>query len=365
MRSLLTIITLALLSYAPPAEGARVKDIASIYGIRDNTIFGYGLVTGLNRSGDSRRNEATIRALANRLQGLGFTISTDEILARNVAVVMVTARMPAGSRPGHRLDIEVSSSGDATSLEGGVLQITPLYAPNGQAYASAQGSLVVGGYLVSAGGSTARKNHPTVGSIPMGGTVERENPNRFDISKAERIEWLVNDPDFTTASRMSMIINDTFDSEIAKAMDGGTVVVDVPPRFADRVTEFVATVELLNIEVDMPARVVVNERTGTVVMGAGVTISNVAVAHGGLSIEVDLDSDVSQPGALSGGTTQVTRDSQIKVKEAGGELVEINGVTIGDLVNALNNIGVKPRDLIQILLTIRAAGAMQAELEVI
>ena len=278
---------------------------------------------------------------------------------------MVTARMPAGSRPGHRLDVEVSSSGDATSLEGGVLQMTPLYAPNGQAFASAQGPLVVGGFLVTSGGSSARKNHPTVGNIPMGGTVERENPNRFEISQAKRIEWLVHEPDFTTASRMSELINDTFDSQIAKAVDGGTVVVDVPQRFADRVTNFVATIESLNVEVDMPARVVVNERTGTVVMGADVTIANVAVAHGGLSIEVALDTDVSQPGALSGGRTAVTRESQIKVKEAGGELVEIDGVTIGDLVNALNNIGVKPRDLIQILLTIRAAGAMQAELEVI
>jgi len=354
-----------MLSYAPPAEGARVKDIASIYGVRDNTIFGYGLVTGLNRSGDSRRNEATIRALANRLQGLGFTISTDEILARNVAVVMVTGRMPAGSRPGHRMDIVVSSSGDASSLEGGVLQITPLYAPNGQAFASAQGSLVVGGYLVSSGGSTARKNHPTVGNIPMGGTVERENPNQFRVSEADRIEWLVNDPDFTTAARMSLVINEAFDSDIAQAQDGGTVVVEIPPRFAERVTEFIAVVELLDVHVDMPARVVVNERTGTVVMGSGVTISNVAVAHGGLSIEVDLDTEVSQPGTLSSGNTRVTSDSQIRVKEAGGELIEIDGVTIGDLVTALNNIGVKPRDLIQILLTIRAAGAMQAELEVI
>jgi flagellar P-ring protein precursor FlgI len=199
----------------------------------------------------------------------------------------------------------------------------------------------------------------------MGGTVERENPNRLDFTSLEKIEWLVDDPDFTTASRISMVINDTFESDIARALDGGTVAVQVPPRYADRVTEFVSTVELLDIEIDMPARVVVNERTGTVVMGSDVTISNVAVAHGALSIEVDLDTAVSQPGALSGGTTAVTSESQITVKEADGELVEIDGVTIGDLVSALNSIGVKPRDLIQILLTIRAAGAMQAELEVI
>ena len=365
MRSTIIGIAFALLSYAPPADGARVKDIASVYGVRDNTIFGYGLVTGLNRSGDSRRNEATIRALANRLQGLGFTIGTDEILARNVAVVMVTARMAAGSRPGHRIDVEVSSSGDATSLEGGVLQMTPLYAANGQAFAAAQGALVVGGYLVSASGSSARQNHPTVGNIPLGATVERENPNRMDFAAAEQIEWLVNDPDFTTASRLSMVINDTFDTEIAHVVDGGTVIVDVPPRYDARVPEFVAIVELLDVEVDMPARVVVNERTGTVVMGADVTISNVAVAHGGLSIEVDLETSVSQPGALSGGTTQTTQNSGITVEQVGGDLVEIDGVTIGDLVNALNSMGVNPRDLIQILLTIRAAGAMQAELEVI
>ena len=350
---------------SPSADAARIEDIATVYGVRDNALFGYGLVTGLNRSGDSLRNAATIRAVANRLQGLGFTLSTDDIKARNVAVVMVTGKLPAGSRPGHIIDVAVSSTGDCTSLEGGVLMFTPLYAPNGDAYASAQGPLIIGGYTATSGGSTSRKNHPTVGRVPQGGTVEMDNPNKVIFSAMSEVEWLVNDPDLITATRMADVVNTAVGSKVARAQDGGTVRVKVPGTYKNRVVELVAMVEALDVDVDVRARVVVNERTGTVVMGAGVLISPVAVAHGGLSIEVQKETEVSQPSAFSVGNTEVTKQTKITVEEAGGELVVVEGVSIGDLVSALNSMGVKPRDLIQILMTIKAAGALQADLEVL
>ena len=356
------LVLLTVLSFSTSADAARVKDIASIYGVRDNAVFGYGLVTGLNRTGDSRRNEATIRTLANRLQGLGVTLQTDDIISRNVAVVMITARIPSTSRPGHRVDIEVSSTGDAKSLEGGVLQLTPLYASDGRAYASSQGPLVIGGFTAEAGGESTRKNHPTTGRIPRGATVEQDNPNRMNIAAAEHIDWLIHDPDLTTAKRMADAINEALGDKLAAAHDGGMVRMVIPGAEDATAIDVLSQIELVELEVDAPARVVVNERTGTVVMGANVQVAPVAVAHGGLSIEVQQDTEVSQPGALSGGSTVVTRDSRIVAEEEEGRLTMLEGVTIGQLVGALNSMGVKPRDLIQIMLTIKAAGALQAEI---
>ncbi len=359
---MLRLFFLALMSLSGVAEAARIKDIASIYGVRDNAVFGYGLITGLNRTGDSRRNEATIRTLANRLQGLGVTLQTDDIISRNVAVVMVTARIPSTARPGHKIDIEVSSTGDAKSLEGGVLQLTPLYASDGRAYASSQGPVVIGGFSAEAGGESTRKNHPTTGRIPRGATVELDNPHRMDLLNADSIDWLIHDPDFTTAKRMADAINESIGDKVATAFDDGMVRMAIPEAEEASAIAVLSQIELVELEVDAPARVVVNERTGTVVMGANVQVSAVAVAHGGLSIEVQQDTEVSQPGALSGGDTVVTRDSRIVAEEEEGRLTMLEGVTIGQLVAALNAMGVKPRDLIQIMLTIKAAGALQAEI---
>jgi flagellar P-ring protein precursor FlgI len=359
---MLRVAAMLLIGLSGSAEAARVKDISSIYGVRDNAVFGYGLVTGLNRTGDSRRNEATIRTLANRLQGLGVTLSTDDIISRNVAVAMVTARIPANARPGHKIDIEVSSTGDAKSLQGGVLQLTPLYATDGRAYASSQGPLVIGGFAAEAGGETTQKNHPTTGRVPRGATVELENPNRVNLAEQSVIEWLIHDPDFTTSKRMADAITASVGSVVASAVDDGNVKMTVPENDEATVVELLAQIELIEVEMDAPARVVVNERTGTVVMGAGVQLSPVAVAHGGLSIEVQRRSDVSQPGPFSGGATVVTRDARIVAEEQAGRLTLVEGVTIGQLVSALNGMGVKPRDLIQILLTIKAAGALHAEI---
>ena len=359
---MLRLFFLALMSLSGVAEAARIKDIASIYGVRDNAVFGYGLITGLNRTGDSRRNEATIRTLATRLQGLGVTLQTDDIISRNVAVVMVTARIPSTARPGHKIDIEVSSTGDAKSLEGGVLQLTPLYASDGRAYASSQGPVVIGGFSAEAGGESTRKNHPTTGRIPRGATVELDNPHRMDLLNADSIDWLIHDPDFTTAKRMADAINESIGDKVATAFDDGMVRMAIPEAEEASAIAVLSQIELVELEVDAPARVVVNERTGTVVMGANVQVSAVAVAHGGLSIEVQQDTEVSQPGALSGGDTVVTRDSRIVAEEEEGRLTMLEGVTIGQLVAALNAMGVKPRDLIQIMLTIKAAGALQAEI---
>jgi flagellar P-ring protein precursor FlgI len=359
---MLRLLIVALMAFSGSADAARIKDIASIYGVRDNAVFGYGLVTGLNRTGDSRRNEATIRTLANRLQGLGVTLQTDDIISRNVAVVMVTARIPSTGRPGHKVDIEVSSTGDAKSLEGGVLQLTPLYASDGRAYASSQGPIVIGGFSAEAGGESTRKNHPTTGRIPRGATVERDNPHRMDIRNAESIDWLIHDPDFTTAKRMADAINESLGDKVATAFDDGMVRMAIPETEEVSAIAVLSQIELVELEVDAPARVVVNERTGTVVMGANVQVAPVAVAHGGLSIEVQQDTEISQPGALSGGETVVTRDSRIVAEEEEGRLTMLEGVTIGQLVAALNAMGVNPRDLIQIMLTIKAAGALQAEI---
>jgi flagellar P-ring protein precursor FlgI len=359
---MLRFVLLAVFALSPVSEAARVKDIASIYGVRDNSVFGYGLVTGLNRTGDSRRNEATIRTLANRLQGLGVTLQTDDIISRNVAVVMVTARIPSTARPGHKIDIEVSSTGDAKSLEGGVLQLTPLYAADGRAYASSQGPLVIGGFAAEAGGESTRKNHPTTGRIPRGATVEVDNPHRMNLASVNHIDWLIHDPDFTTAKRMADAINASLGDKLAMAHDDGMVRMTIPDTEEASTIDVLAQIELVELEVDAPARVVVNERTGTVVMGANVKVAPVAVAHGGLSIEVQQDTDVSQPGPLSGGDTVVTRDARIVAEEEEGRLTMLAGVTIGQLVAALNSMGVNPRDLIQIMLTIKAAGALQAEI---
>ena len=326
------LLTIALLLGAPAAEAAAVKDVARVYGVRDNALFGYGLVTGLNRTGDSLMNEATIRAVANQLQG-SATVGTNEIMARNVAVVMVTAQLPASARPG-RLDVQVSSSGDAMSLRGGVLQLTLLNAPNGETFATAQGPLVIGGVSAAQAGTSVQRNHPTTAGVPRGAIVERENPNRFAVESASTLDWIIDKPDFTTGKRMKAAINDTFDEDIAKVVDDTTLRVQVPARYLDRVAEFISEVEQVEIMLEAPTRVVVNERTGTVVVGGTSQLGAVAIVQGDLQIEIQQVTGVSQPGAFSGGGTAVTSNTGINVREADGTSVQVDGVSVGDLVNA-------------------------------
>ena len=348
----------------PDATAARVKDIAEIYGVRNNMISGIGLVTGLNRTGDTIQNEVTVQMLMRRLQGQGISVPTEAFRARNVAVVMVNAWLPSSSRPGQRIEVEVSATGDSTSLAGGVLQPTPLLALDRQVYAIAQGSVVVGGFSIEQGGNISRRNHTTVGRIPSGASVERENPNRVDFTETQTLDWLLKNPDFTTARRLAEVINTTVGDEIAKALDAGAVQVRVPDDYAGRTVEFIALVEALDVSPDAGARVVINERTGTVVMGDAVRISPVAVAHGGMSIEIRRSNQASQPGMFSGGQSVVTSNDSIEISEEEGQLRMIEGVTVGDLVASLNQMGVTPRDLVQILVSIQTAGALHAELVV-
>ncbi len=359
----MTWLLALLLAVAAPAEAARIKDVASLYGVRDNALVGYGLVVGLNRTGDSQQNAAAIRALANRLQGLGMTMSDNDIKSRNVAVVMVTSALPSGARPGSRLDIQVSSAGDARSLEGGVLLLTPLYAANGMAVASSQGAVIVGGYSVTVGGDTTTKNHPTVGTIPRGATVEVEIPNALNIVEAVSFDWVLQDPDFTSASRVVTAMNGALGGDYAAVVDAGSIRVQVPDAYLGRQAELIALLEGQQVKLDQAARVVVNERTGTVVMGADITVSPVAIAHGSLTIEVDRSTQVSQPGPLSNGQTTAVNNTAIKVDERAGRIEMIEGVTVGDVVSALNKMGITPRDMIVILQAMQAAGGLQAQIE--
>ncbi len=347
------------------AFAARVKDVTALYGVRDNPLVGYGLVVGLNRTGDSAQNLAAVRALGNRLQGLGMTMSDSEIKSRNVAMVMVTTVLPAGARPGSPLDVSVSSAGDARSLEGGVLLLTPLYAANGMAIAQAQGSILVGGYTVTTAGSSTVKNHPTVGMIPRGGLVEVEIPNALDVLQSGSLDWVLDRPDFTNSSRIAAAVNSALEGDYATAIDSGTIRVGVPDAWLGRQSELIAVVDAVRVDIDQVARVVVSERTGTVVMGADITVSPVAVAHGGLTIEVARHVEVSQPGPLSAGQTVVTEEPTVRVDEGRGRLEMIEGVTVGDVVGALNRMGVTPRDLIVILQAMHAAGGLVAEIEAI
>ncbi len=357
MYALLTTI----LSLSPPAEAARAKDLGSFHGVRDNTLTGAGLVVGLRRTGDSPRNAASIRALANRLQGHGLSLAQDEITSRNVAMVMVTATLGPDTRSGSRVDVLVASSGDASSLEGGVLLMTPLFGTDGEVHATAEGALVVGGYAAAAGLNLARKNTPTVGRIPGGAIVEVGSPS-IDYGALETIDFVLRDPDFTTATRLADAIDADFGQDIATPTSSSTIALAVPEDYRGQFPAFAARVESVEVQVDAPARVVVNERTGTVVMGADVRIAPVAIAHGGLTIEVRRRNAVSQPAPFSNGTTAVQSNTFIEAEEAEGRLTLVEGVAIGELVAALNELGVRPRDLIQILEAIRSSGALHAEI---
>lgn len=355
-------VLMALAVAAAPVHAARVKDISELYGVRENPLVGSGLVVGLDRTGDSSQNAAAVRTLANRLAALGFTMSEDDIKSRNVAMVMVTATLPPGARPGSRMDVSVSSVGDARSLEGGTLLLTPMVAANGMQVATAQGAITVGGYSVQNGGDLVVKNHPTVGVVSRGATLEVELPNQLNFAETVDFQFVLHEPDFTNATALASAFNTVLAGEYARPLDGGTVRVSVPDDYLGRQPELVALLEAQTIALDHPARVVVNERTGTVVMGANITVSPVAVAHGGLTIEVHQQFTASQPNMLAGGETTVLKNTEVEVNEADGRVSLLAGATVGDVVGALNAMGVSPRDLIVILQAMREAGGLHAEI---
>jgi flagellar P-ring protein precursor FlgI len=341
-------------------SAARIKDIAAIKGVRSNQLIGYGLVVGLNGTGDKSGTAFTTQSLGNMIEHMGIHVNAATLKPKNVAAVMITADMPAFSRIGGRLDIVVSSMGDAKSLVGGTLLMTPLRGVDGNVYALAQGELAIGG----AGGNGATKNHLLVGRIAGGATVEKEIASSFN-DKDELLITLYN-PDFTTVDRIADAINKNTKQKVAAALDSGALRLTVPTAMKGRVTEFIADIERLSVTPDNPAKVVVNEKTGTIIIGENVSISTVAVSHGNLTITIQDKKDVSQPAPLSGGKTTVTSSKTATMTEEKAHVMVLpKGTTIKDLVKALNAIGVTPRDLISIFQTIRAAGALQAELEII
>jgi len=365
-RVLSVLVALVFVVSSGDVRAARVKDIASIKGVRSNKLIGYGLIVGLNGSGDRDKTEFTVQSLASMLARMGIGVEADEIRVKNVAAVMVTAELPPFSRAGSTIDATVSSIGDAISLEGGTLVMTPLFAADGNVYAIAQGAISVGGFAAGGrAGSSVQKNHPTVGRLANGATVERELD--FTIDEQDSFLVALANADFTTAMRMTQAINHHFDAPIATASDPGTVRVTLPESYRERVVPFMAELESIEVSPDLTARVILNERTGTIVMGARVTISKVAVSHGNLSVSISIQNDVSQPGAFArrGRTARVRNDDVDTVEDEGKLMVVPGPVTIETLVQGLNAIGVTPRDLISILQAIKAAGAMSAELEII
>jgi flagellar P-ring protein precursor FlgI len=342
----------------------RLREVATLQGVRGNMLMGYGLVVGLKGTGDTTQAKFTSQTLANLLARQGVNIAPSSVLVKNVASVMVTAELPAFSRPGQRIDVTVSSTGDAASLAGGTLLMAALQGPDTQVYAVAQGPLLVGGFSASAGGSSAVKNHPTAGRIPDGGVVEREVPGSFNDRKALR--YSLTEEDFTTAVRVVHAINQELGEPAARALDSRTVEVGIPAEFQGRLVEMVARLENLPIQLQNKARVVVNEKTGTVVMGAEVRIGAVSIVQGGLAIQVTSTPQVSQPKPFSKGKTVVTEQTDVKVEEEKMKTLTIEpGISVGRLAEMLNSIGTTPRDMIAILQAIKDAGALNAELRIL
>ncbi len=341
-----------------------MKDIARVQGVRDNQLVGLGLVVGLAGTGDGRGTLANVQMVANMLANFGVPVDARSLRTRNVAAVMLTADLPAYVRPGDRIDVTVSSLGDAKSLEGGYLLQTPLEAANGQIYAVAQGPVSVGGFSAGAGGASVQKNHPTVGIVPNGAIVEAEVPTSF--LAGDEITLLLHRPDFTTAARLAKAVDEAFGQPVAEAVDRAAVRVKVPPAYEDDVVGFVAAVEEVVLRPDAPAKVVINERTGTIVMGHHVRISTVAVAHGPLRVKVQPRVEVHQPPPLSAGETVVVETPELEVEEEERAISVLrSGADVEELVAALNAIGATPRDIIAILQAIKAAGALYGELEII
>jgi flagellar P-ring protein precursor FlgI len=354
----------AVLLVPSSAPAARLKDLVSIEGVRDNQLIGYGLVVGLAGTGDRRQALFSAQSLTNMLERMGVSVPPAAIRVNNTAAVMVTATLPAFAQPGMHIDITAAAIGDSSNLQGGILVLTSLRGADGQVYAIAQGPVMTGGFSAGRGGSSQTVNHPTVGRTPGGATVERPAPS---LAPKSAIRLQVRHSDFTTASHIVAALNQHFNPKpVARAENSGLVTVTVPPDYVTRVTDFVAEIENLQVEADRPARVVINERTGTIVLGKDVRVAPVAILHGNLSIEIQTTIEVSQPGPLAQGTTQAVPQTSVSAKEEKARSVLLKqGATVEDLVRALSAIGSTPRDVIAILQNLRSAGALDAEVEVI
>jgi len=345
------------------AQAARIKDIAAFDGVRENQLIGYGLVVGLNGSGDTDQTKFPVQSLVGVLERMGVTVNRNEITVKNIAAVMVTAQLPAFAKQGNRLDVLVSSVGDSKSLAGGTLMMAPLKGADGQVYAVAQGAILTNSFSYGGQAASSAKNHPTAGTVPGGALIERELPNVLANKKDLRLN--LHQSDFTTAARVARAINDKFQGDVATLADPGSVLITVPESYRNRIVEFVAQLERLEVNPDITARVVMNERTGTIVMGENVRISSVAVSHGNLTVVVKESPRVSQPNPLAAGRTVVVPSTELKVVEDKVNLSLLReGANLGEVVRGLNTLGVTPRDLLGIMQAIKAAGALNAELSV-
>lgn len=358
----------ASLAYAELAQTprhARIKDVATVEGIRDNQLVGYGIVVGLRGTGDSSQTIFPIQTLISTLQRMGVNLpqsaATSSLRVQNMAAVFIAATLPPFARPGNKVDVTVSSAGDARSIEGGLLLMTPLYGPDGQIYAQAQGPLVLGGYTVSSNGNIRSLNHPTTARIPSGAIVERAVP--LDLSRMHKLSLLLNDPDFRTAELMAGSVNKQLGRNIARPIDSRRIELDTDP--GEDIPDLLARVEAIEVDVFPRAKVVVNERTGTVVIGGDVRLQPVSILQGGLIVNVVSEVQVSQPNALGTGTTEVVQQTTVQAQDKPANRIELReGATVDELVQSLQQIGATARDIISILQAMKEAGALEAELEV-
>ena len=343
---------------------SKLRDVARLQGVRSNQLLGYGMVVGLDGTGDKDQTKFTAQSLTNLLSRQGVTVNPLQVKVKNVAAVMVTAELAPFARAGSRLDVTVSSTGDAKSLAGGTLLMTALLGPDGQTYAVAQGPLLVGGFSASAGGASVTKNHPTVGRVPDGGIIEREVGGEFNARGTLR--YALMEEDFTTAIRVVHAINEELGEKLAKPLDARTIELQIPKEFQGRAVELVARLENLAVQLQPKARVVVNERTGTVILGSEVRIGAVTIVQGGLSIMVSSTPLVSQPAPFSKGKTVTATKKDVTAVEEKLKTISVEpGVSVGKLAEMLNGMGVSPRDMVAILQAIKEAGALQAELRVL
>jgi flagellar P-ring protein precursor FlgI len=365
MTKSLGIFALVLSLSASLPGATRLKDLVSVEGVRDNQLVGYGIVVGLNKTGDKAQTIFSTQSLANMLEKMGVAVTATSIKVANTAAVIVTATLPPFAQPGTKIDVTAAAIGDATNLQGGLLLMTSLRGANGQVYAVGQGPVVTGGFVAGRGGTSQTVNHPTVGRVPSGGSVERPAPS---VEPTVHVRLQLRNEDFATASRIADVINKQFGTEkpVAQAENSALVDVNTPVEWRPRMTEFIAAVEELRVEVDAPAKIVVNERTGTIVMGKDVRIAPVAILHGNLSVEIQTKLQVSQPGPLSQGKTEVVPEVTVTAKDEPTKNVVLKqGATVEELVRALTAVGSSARDIIAILQNLRVAGALDAELEVI
>jgi flagellar P-ring protein precursor FlgI len=366
MNSTIILCLLTLMPLAAANERARLKDLVSIEGVRDNQLIGYGIVVGLNGTGDKRQTVFSSQSLTNLLARMGVQVDPTAILVRNTAATLVTANLPPFAQPGTRIDVSVATIGDSTNLQGGILVLTPLKATDGQVYAAAQGSVITGGFVAGRGGTGQMVNHPTAGSVPDGAIIEKLGPS---VAPGGHVNLQLRQADFTTATRITAAINERFGKDTlrpAHAENSGLVSVDTPADYKSRSVEFLGELENLMVEADRPARIVISERTGTIVMGKDVRIAPVAILHGALTVQIQTNLSVSQPPPLSTGQTTVTPEVNVTAKEEKAKNIVLQqGASVEELVRALTAIGSTPRDIIAILQSLKAAGALQAQVEVI